>query len=244
MPQSIFLANATQYIDGSHTSSVNTSLWNLGTLNAGGTKLNLDRSLGSFDVFGPAQSGRALTHPDTITSAELILDCNAFLGPGGWTAWIERMTRADWDAASGDWNNYKTGSAWTTAGGDVGTPPAALSFASPVVLGDQTIAGMLDFVTDAIANRAGKVLLRLRANDESPSAGTKWAAFLADPALAVAPRLRVTYISADPAPIERPAHARSSGDAAAQVATPAGAASADRSAHAARIAGNDHSSKR
>ena len=228
MPQSIFLALATQYIDGQHTTAVHTGEWNLGTLDAGGAKLNLDRCLGSFDLRGAAQSGRPLTPTDTITAADLILYCTAFLGPAGWAAWIERMTRADWDSASGNWNNYKAGSAWTAAGGDVGTSPAPLAFSSPSVSGDQTITGMLAFVTDAIANRSGKVLLRLRANDESPTAGTKWAAYAADPALAQAPRLRVTYESADPAPIERPAHI--GGDGAAHVAPTARVASANRSA--------------
>ena len=218
MPQSTFLVRSTEYIDAFHPTAVNTNAWNLGTISAGGSKLNLDRCLGAFDVFGAALAGRPLVSSDLISDAELILNCGAILGPGGWAASIERITRADWDAASGDWNNYKAGSLWTTAGGDVATPPAAVSFTSPSALGDATIGGMLAFVADAIASRGGKVLLRLRANDESTSAGTKWAGYRADPSLTVAPRLRVTYVSADPSPIARPTAGTLAGDGAATIA--------------------------
>ncbi len=217
MPQSTFVVTSTEYIDLFHPGAVNTNMWSLGTIVAGSSKVNLDRCIGAFDVFGAAAAGRPLALTDAITAADLILNCGAILGPSAWPASIERLTRADWDAASGDWNNYKTASAWTTAGGDIATPPAAVGFTSPSALGDITIGGLLTFVIDAITNRGGKLLLRLRANDESTSAGTKWASFRADPALTVAPRLRVTYIAAEPVPIARPAAGTLPGDRASPI---------------------------
>jgi len=130
----------------------------------------------------------------------MLLDTITVAGPAGWSATIERIWRADWDYTTADWTRFKAGSNWTAAGGDVATPPAAVAFASPSVAGEQIIAGMAAYVTDAIANRGGRVLLRLKAVDEAP-AQSQWVAYQANLESATRPRLRVTYVAAEPSPI-------------------------------------------
>lgn len=203
MPQSIFAASGTQFIDAIDPTFAPPGIWNLGVVYLGGSKSAVRRCLGCFDVFGAAASGRPLTIADTLTSAELILETTSVAGPSAWPARIERITRADWDYTTANWNRYKTGSNWTTAGGDVATPPSALAFTSPTAGGEFVIAGMLDFVTDAIANRGGHVLLRLKADDEQP-AQSQWCAFVAALGASLGPRLRVTYTATEPTPIDQP----------------------------------------
>jgi hypothetical protein len=223
MAQSIFAANATQYIDALDADSAPAGLWNLGAQYVGGSKTFLRRCLGGFDLHGPAASGRPLVVSDTITAAELILEATAIVGPVAWGAKVERNTRLDWDYTSADWARYRVGANWTTGGGDVATPPAAVTFTSPAATGEQIIAGMLAFVTDAIANRGGKVLLRLKADDEVP-AQTQWVGYDALLTSSLRPRLRVTYTAADPSPIDDPHGPTFDG---ARLARPDGAALAD-----------------
>ena len=203
MPQSIFAANGTQFLDGVDTDYAPAQYWNLGVQYIGGSKGFLRRCLGTLDVFGVAAAGRALTPSDTLAAAELVLQTLAVIGPSGWGAKVERIARADWDYTVADWTRYKVGALWTTAGGDVGTPPAAVAFSAPAVAGEQVIGGLLAYVADAIASRGGKVLLRLKADDEAP-AQTQWVAYEANLSAALRPRLRVTYVSAEPAPIDEP----------------------------------------
>ncbi|MBI5289079.1 MAG: hypothetical protein HY873_08915, partial [Chloroflexi bacterium] len=131
---------------------------------------------------------------------ELLLDTITVAGPAGWSATIERISRGDWDYTAADWTRFKVGSNWTLAGGDVATPPAAVAFTSPSLAGEQIIAGMAAYVTDAMANRGGRVLLRLKAVDEAP-AQSQWVAYQANLESPARPRLRVTYVAAEPAPI-------------------------------------------
>ncbi len=44
----------------------------------------------------------------------------------GQTFYIKRCTRTDWVETEVSWDNYKSGSAWTTAGGDMATPEVTL----------------------------------------------------------------------------------------------------------------------
>ena len=202
MPQSTFLADATQFIDGVNPTFAPAGIWNLGVAYLGGSKSFVRRSLGSFNVFGAASPGRPLASSDTVTAAELVLQTASLIGPSGWPASIERITRADWDYGSSDWTHYKTGALWTVAGGDVATPPSPVGLLSPAG-GEQVIAGMLAFVTDAIANRGGRVIIRIKADDEAPSQ-SQWCAYDASLSSPTRPRLRVTYTAADPTPIAHP----------------------------------------
>ena len=242
MPQSIFAANGTQFLDGVDTDYAPAQYWNLGVQYIGGSKGFLRRCLGSFDVFGLAASGRALTPSDTLTAAELVLQTLTVIGPTGWGAKVERITRADWDYTVADWTRYKVGALWTTAGGDAGTPPAAVAFTTPAVAGEQVIGGLLAYVTDAIASRGGKVLLRLKADDEAP-AQTQWVAYEANLSAALRPRLRVTYVSAEPAAIDESGRTTLPGDPAARGSPVARADDAESPARPAVLVTTDAASR-
>ena len=223
MPQSIFAANGTQLIDAIDPTYAPSGIWNLGVVYIGGSKSAVRRCLGRFDVFGAPASGRPLTIADTLIAAELILETTSVAGPSAWPARIERITRADWDYTTANWTRYKTGSNWTTAGGDVGTPPSALAFTSPTVGGEFVISGLLPYVTDAVISRGGHVLIRLKADDEQP-AQSQWCAFEAFLASSLRPRLRVTYEATDPTPIDHPGDVmvgKERGDAAGRAQQPA-----------------------
>jgi len=77
---------------------------------------------------------------------------------------LTRLTRADHEEMQETWNIYKTGSNWTTPGGDFdGATPPAVNFNLPT---DDDfwfeITGMEGFVTDAIANRGSKAIIHGR----------------------------------------------------------------------------------
>ena len=229
MPQSTFAADGTQFIDGVSQSYAPAGFWWVGTGYLGGSKSFVRRSLAAFDVFGPAASGRPLTPADTVTAADLLLAYVSAIGPSGWNAMVDRIARADWDYASADWTHYKSGALWTTAGGDVATPPAPVAMTVAPAGGEQVVPGMLAFVTDAMALRGGRVLLRLRAVDEGPAEST-WASYDAALTSPTRPRLRVTYVATEPSPIADDALPALRG------ALPASAADAARPARPADIA--------
>jgi hypothetical protein len=172
----------------------------VGVVLFGASKSTLRRALSSFDVFGAAAEGRPLRAGDTLSAAELLFEIGGVVPPSGWACRVDRVTRANWDYLAATWNNYRTSTAWTSGGGDVGTPPASLGYSAPATSGPFTLAGVLAFVTDAVANRAGLVNLLHRAIDENPAETQDWAAF-AGPTDSTRPRLRVTYTAADPLPV-------------------------------------------
>lgn len=78
-----------------------------------------------------------------------------------------KLTRADWVEGEVTWNNYKSGSAWSAAGGDfVTTDPAGGSDTMP------TAPGWIDFdvkaiVEDAVANVSKQVHLLVKYDAEN-----------------------------------------------------------------------------
>jgi hypothetical protein len=189
-------------------------------------------------VHGAAAEGRALVAGDEVVSATLLLHTTGIIGATGWAARAERNVRAGWDVHTADWTRYRTGSAWTLPGGDVGAPPDDVTFTSPAGLGDFEVTGLEAFVADAIAQRAGRVLLRIKAEDEAPPASAV-VSFAGLPDGALRPRLRVTYIAAEPGDVSRDGARNLRGDraagsrasaAAATAATPARGAGAARPA--------------
>lgn len=203
MAQSVFAANATQFIDGVDQDFAPAGIWNLGVEFLGEAKAFVRRCLAAFDLHGAAASGRPLVANDVITAAELVLQCTSVVGATGWAASIERIARADWDYLTADWVRYRTGANWTAAGGDVAAPPAAVGFTTPALTGEQTITGLAAFVTDAIANRGGIVRIRVRAVDEAATVA-KWVAYDASLISSTRVRLRVTYTAVDPGPVAAP----------------------------------------
>jgi hypothetical protein len=99
------------------------TLWDLG----GGGWTFIWRQLLQFSLAG-------LPGGATITAANLWLYYYSYdyTNPSGKTAWAYKLTRTNWVAAQATWNIYKTGSNWTTAGGDyVTSSPAGGSIAFP-----------------------------------------------------------------------------------------------------------------
>jgi hypothetical protein len=212
MPSSSFDVTGSTAIDAVNPGIAYPGNFNTGLILIGQTKTVLRRSLTSFDVFGVAAEDRPLLPNDVLLDARL--DCNAIglTGPGGFACTIDRIARLDWDYLTADWNHYRAATSWTSPGGDVATPPAAVAYASPSALGEFVIAGVLPFVADAIANRGGKVRLRHKADDETTSHH-----FVLAAAVGNSIRLKVTYEAATPAPIDRPTTA---GAADALIARP------------------------
>jgi len=70
----------------------------------------------------------------------------------GMTFGIERCIRADWVEAEVTWNDYKSATAWTTAGGDTNTP--TISFGTALFL-NWNVKTVTSMVTDAWDNRNG-----------------------------------------------------------------------------------------
>ena len=134
----------------------------------GGAKTLWRRAILAFDVSSVAG--------EAINSAKLVRQVSNVLGAGD--CWVTRITRTDWVEAQVTWNNYKSGSPWTAGGGDIdaGTP-AQVGFSEPGGVGSQEVAGLVAFVTDAIANRGNVVTFIVRMKDESAggsSRGAQW----------------------------------------------------------------------
>lgn len=230
MPQSTWYASAMGTIDGSDPNTVYASAFDLGFFYAGGLKSFRRRVIIGFDLHAAPAEGRALGPTDALASATLVLRATVIVGPAGWGAKAARVARADWDDATATWNNYKTASAWTAAGGDVATPPADVAFASPSSLGDFSIAGMDAHVADALANRGGLLLVRLKADSEADAGGVSAYVSGGDLNTSVAPRLVVTYASADPAAINRRAGGPMGSARAGRPERPAAAEAGERPA--------------
>lgn len=135
----------------------------------GGVKTTWGRAILAFDVSSiPAAA--------TINSAKLIREVDTIFGAGN--CWVTRITRADWTETGVSWNDYKGGTPWTVAGGDLDTAtPAQVGFAEPAATGSHQVTGLLAFVTDAIANRANIVTFVTRMQDEGasgPNRGAAW----------------------------------------------------------------------
>jgi hypothetical protein len=203
MPTSTFHIIGAQFIDAINPTFAPAWLFDVGTAYIGPSKSFVRRGLARFDVFGLASEGRSLNAADVILDAELLLDAIGVVGAAGAPARVERISRGDWDYATANWNVYRTGASWTAGGGDVATPPPAVTFGTPGALGAFVVGGMAAFVTDAVANRAGAVLLRMKLDGEAPPS-SQWFSVNAAQTHALRMRLRVTYQSAEPTPIAEP----------------------------------------
>ncbi len=102
---------------------------------------NTQRPLMKFDFAAEVPSNA------TITLARTSLRYIEFLNndPNGRELQCCKLTRNDWIELEATWNIYKTGSNWTTAGGDyVTTNPAMVTATCPAAF------GWIDFTTTAI----------------------------------------------------------------------------------------------
>jgi hypothetical protein len=126
------------------------------------------RGIGNFNV-------SALTGL-TINSAKLVRKLRT-VNNGGQQSILSRCTRpADWVEDEVTWNDYSNGNAWTDEGGDYDDdgPPAALTYTEPSSIGTHEIAGLKEFVQDALDNRDGIVSLITRLSDENPEGSSTY----------------------------------------------------------------------
>lgn len=220
MPQSVFTCMNTCAID--QVSSANTfpNAGDVGAYLLSGAKAVLRRALATFNVLGPASAGRALFASDTVVLAELVGYVNSVNG-SQFQVDTDRVSRDNYIAAEATWNSYRTAAAWSVAGGDVSPPPATASFTSPGTLGDQVLQhNLAAFVTDAMSSRGGLVVLRWKAANESPGVTAIYTT-VANPSATPPLRLRVTYLSSEPAAIDDPGEAAMHGASPARSSPPA-----------------------
>jgi len=154
------------YSPSSHAPDTNLHTWSCGIFHFG-AKGDLRRAIMAFDLASAPVVGSPLVGGEIITDAYLEGECTSIFGAGGHSAFVARITRDDWVETEGTWNVYKTGSNWTTPGGDYDTvTPPSVSFTTPTALGAYSIPGLLGFVTDAIAARSSRVHLIARLTSE------------------------------------------------------------------------------
>src|SRR5438477_5235215 len=179
-------------IDGKAPTSSFPGLYTCGISYLDAGKDQQRRLLLGFNVFAPSLEGAVFNAGTVINSADLMQNIQTLMLPS-FTEKLDRVTRADWDYVTATWNQYKSGSNWTTIGGDVDAAvPGELSYPSPGGFGDYAIQGLGPYVSDAIANRGGLVVLRM--NHATETGGVTQYHICAN-TLEGKPRLRVDYRS-------------------------------------------------
>lgn len=121
----------------------------------------------------------ALPEVDSIDVATMSLYyyAYAYTNPVGLTVWAYKMTRTDWVELEATWNIYKTGSNWTTAGGDyVTSSPAGGSTTIPAGYGWMAW-NVLAIVQDAYTNTNPVEILTRWANEAVSYAARSTATF-------------------------------------------------------------------
>ena len=187
-----FLTTGGGCIDGKSATSSFPGLYTCGISYLGASKDQQRRLLLGFNVFAPSLEGATFGAGTVVNSAELLQNIETLMLPS-FAEKLDRVTRADWDYLTATWNQYKSGSNWTSVGGDVDAAvPAEVSYMSPGAYGDYAIQGLGPYVSDAIANRGGLVLLRM--NHATESGGVTEFHTCAN-TLDGKPRLRVDYQS-------------------------------------------------
>ena len=113
------------------------------------------RTILEFDISSiPANS--------TLTAATLSLKYGGYgsSDPVGKAIWVYKLSRTDWVEAEATWNSYKTGSAWTSAGGDyVTSDPSGTHSHVPATNGDVLDFDVLTIAASAYAASANVEML-------------------------------------------------------------------------------------
>jgi len=164
MPTATFKATLVRVIDSQNPASPSAGYAVGPNGNTGSQKGRMYRCLLEFNLNNNPQSGPPIGPGANVTTADLIRYVTTYIGDVAFPARVDRCTRPF--TVNATWNKYDGVNDWTTPGGDVDTP--SMLYTSPDGdQGDHAITGMVDFVTDALANRAGIVRLLLRATDET-----------------------------------------------------------------------------
>jgi hypothetical protein len=131
-----------------------------------------------------------------VSSATLTIYTNTNLLGGASTFTASRVTRTGLSFPGISWNNFTSGSAWTTAGGDFTTSiPAQSSTVVPdnvsnMVFSDAALVGLIN---DAVANRSNLLSLEIVGPENK---GTQWyfgGATCESTNPALRPQLVITY---------------------------------------------------
>jgi hypothetical protein len=169
MPQLTISSSSGSFMNGisPDTNYGASSLVSMGVLVLGGSKAQLNRAIGNFDLSGlPANA---------FVQAAKMRRTLTLVDPTGHACWIHRCKRpTQWTENGVTWNKYDGVNAWTNAGGDYDTStPAPLSYNEPLVAGTHEIFGLTPFVLDAIALRGGVVSVVMKNDVEAPSASQR-----------------------------------------------------------------------
>ena len=168
-----------------------------------GTEINLDlmsythynmRPILSFDASGYI-GGSA-----NITSAKLYLYMGYIYSgnPTGLQVNCCKITRNDWTELYSTWNRYKSGTNWTTAGGDYVTTNPAMGTYTPI---NNDLGwwewNIKDIVVDSIDNVNSIVNLLIRFNTENTGMCRLYLASKEYPTTALRPKLVIVYTETD-----------------------------------------------
>ena len=150
------------------------------------------RVLRSFDI-------SALPAGITITSAVLTTWKTSDLQDGGIGEILQfcKLTKTDWEELEVTWNIYKTGSNWSTAGGDfVTTSPTAAEYTFLESQPDPLIIDIVDLVKDAYDNSTKvHILTKYKVETGESVSRRDWSreAFNPPPDPDTNPKLVITY---------------------------------------------------
>lgn len=132
---------------GSYSSIINSNFGSQESLRIANVYNNANRITLEFDISDiPANA--------TFTQGDLLLYYYIYevSNPSGKTTWAYKLTRTDWVESQATWVIYKTGSNWTTAGGDfVTSSPSGGSVNMPASYGWVTW-GIQAIVENAYSN--------------------------------------------------------------------------------------------
>jgi len=124
----------------------------------------VDRPVLHFDLSQPSVEGTTIPSGATMTAASIAFTT---LNPTvGGAAKARRLTQAAWVELQATWNNYATGTPWTTAGGDY-TVTGEVDWSLPTGSGAFTLSGLAALCQDALSNRASQLHLLLMNVDEA-----------------------------------------------------------------------------
>jgi hypothetical protein len=224
-------------MDGKSPTTNYAGIFNIGIIYVGGSKGIYRRAIIQYDLTAPF-SGPPVEPDDEIFSAELAAHWHPPVGTTGHQVRADRITRTDWDYQTCTWNRYKTGSNWTTPGGDTAAPDIDIAYLSPAAEADQAIPGFEELVQDALDNRNSQLIFRLELVDEADNGINRLHSCKASPTAGLDAdtlRLIVDHSVTQTAPIDAPGPPATLGaDRPARATRPARGAPASRSARPVR----------
>lgn len=121
----------------------------------------------------------------------------ALTDPVGKTIWAYKLSRTNWENLQANWNDYKTGTAWTAAGGDyVTSDPSGDDIVFPAGFGWMDF-DILDIVTDAYdASDPCELLVKYETEDVAPGQSTAYFYSLEEGVqTTLRPKLVIEYIN-------------------------------------------------